>query len=231
MCGKEKSKKKVFTMDFRGRELVVEYGEMAKQASGSVLVRYGDTVVLTTAVVSKNAKIFIEQHNKNKIITSIKHFPGHGSIDTDTHLSFADATNTHKYEELLPYYDLKEYDKLNMVMISHIFNSKYDEKYPASLSEKTIDYLRSNIGFKGVIVSDDLDMGAIKNNYTLDETLKLSINSGVNILIFSNNINTYDKNLVKKIRKSIKKQVKSGEIKMENINSSYEKVVELKRNL
>ena len=59
MFGKEKNKsnKKVYKMDFRGRELVVEYGEMAKQASGSVLVRYGDTVVLTTAVVSKNAQI------------------------------------------------------------------------------------------------------------------------------------------------------------------------------
>ncbi len=54
---KAKNKKKVFELDFRGRKIVVEYGEMAKQASGSVLVRYGDTVVLTTAVVSKEAKV------------------------------------------------------------------------------------------------------------------------------------------------------------------------------
>lgn len=54
---KAKNNKKVFEMDFRGRKLVVEHGEMAKQASGSVLVRYGDTVVLTTAVVSKEAKV------------------------------------------------------------------------------------------------------------------------------------------------------------------------------
>ena len=49
--------KKVFELDFRGRNIVVEHGELAKQASGAVLVRYGDTVVLTTAVVSKNANI------------------------------------------------------------------------------------------------------------------------------------------------------------------------------
>lgn len=54
---KAKNNKKVFEMDFRGRKLVVEHGEMAKQASGSVLIRYGDTVVLTTAVVSKEAKV------------------------------------------------------------------------------------------------------------------------------------------------------------------------------
>ena len=49
--------KKVFEMDFRGRKLIVETGELAKQATGSVLVRYGDTVVLTAAVVSKDANL------------------------------------------------------------------------------------------------------------------------------------------------------------------------------
>ncbi len=182
-------------------------------------------------IVSKYAKIFIDEHNKKNIITSIKHFPGHGSIDVDTHLSFADATNTFKKEELEPYYDLKNYDKLNTVMVSHIFNSKFDNKYPAGLSKKTIDYLKNDVGFKGVIISDDMDMGAIKNNYILDETLRLSINSGVNVLIFSNNIKFYDRNIVKKIHKSIKKQVKSGEIDIENIDASCEKILELKKNI
>ena len=53
----KKAKKQIFEMDFHGRKIVVEHGEMAKQAGGSVLVRYGDTVVLSTAVVSKNAQI------------------------------------------------------------------------------------------------------------------------------------------------------------------------------
>ena len=49
--------KKIFKLDFRGRELVVEYGEVAKQAHGAVLVRYGDTVILSTSVVSNNANL------------------------------------------------------------------------------------------------------------------------------------------------------------------------------
>ena len=49
--------KKIFELDFRGRKIVVEHGELAKQAHGAVLVRYGDTVILSTAVVSKNANI------------------------------------------------------------------------------------------------------------------------------------------------------------------------------
>lgn len=188
---------------------------------------YGDN----PEIVYKNAKIFIEEHNKQNIATSIKHFPGHGSIDVDTHLSFADATNTFKDSELQPYRDLKNYNKLNGVMVSHIFNSKFDDKYPASLSKNTIDYLKNDIGFDGLIISDDMDMGAIRKNYSFDEAIKLSINSGVNLLIFSNNIQFYDRNIVNKIHKSIKKQLKSGDIKMENIDSSYEKIINFKKNI
>lgn len=188
---------------------------------------YGDN----PEVVYKNSKIFIEEHNKKNIATAIKHFPGHGSIDIDTHLSFADATNTFQESELQPYRDLKDYNHINGVMVSHIFNSNFDEKYPASLSEKTIDYLKNEIGFDGLIISDDMDMGAIRKNYSFDEALKLSINSGINVLIFSNNIQFYDRNIVNKIHKSIKKQIKSGEIKAENIDSSYKKIINFKKNL
>ena len=52
--------KKVFELDFRGRKIIVEHGEMAKQASGAVLVRYGDTVVLSTTVVSKKANVLAD---------------------------------------------------------------------------------------------------------------------------------------------------------------------------
>ena len=123
--------------------------------------------------VSKYAEIFIKEHNKNNIITSIKHFPGHGSVEGDTHKGFVDATNTFQEAEIQPYLNLKNYDKLNTVMVSHIFNSKFDEKYPASLSEKTIKgILKNEIGFKGVVVSDDYDMGAVLNNFSLRETVQ-----------------------------------------------------------
>ena len=77
-------------------------------------------------IVSKYSEIFIQEHNKNKIITSIKHFPGHGSVEADTHKGFVDATNTFQKEEIKPYIELKKYDDMNMVMVSHIFNSKID---------------------------------------------------------------------------------------------------------
>ena len=183
-------------------------------------------------IVTNYSKIFVEEHNNQGIATSIKHFPGHGSVEGDTHKGFVDATKTFKNEELKPYYDLKEYDKLNMVMVSHIFNSNIDNKYPASLSKKTIKgLLEDEIGFKGVIISDDYDMGAIRKNYSLRDIIVNSINAGVNILLFSNNIDKNDENLALKIQKIIKKEIKLGNIKEQDIENSYQKIIELKKRL
>ena len=181
--------------------------------------------------VSKIASIMIEEHNKRKIVTSIKHFPGHGSATGDTHKGLVDNTKTFKNIELEPYEKLKEYDKLNMVMISHIFNSNIDEEYPASLSKKTINILKNEIGYKGVIISDDYDMKAIRDNYTLRQIVVNSINAGVDILLFSNNIEVNDSLISSKIHKIIKEEIKKGNIKEESIDASYKKIIELKKNL
>ena len=182
--------------------------------------------------VTKYAEIFIKEHNKINIGTSIKHFPGHGSVSGDTHKGFVDATKTFKKEEIEPYYNLKKYNDLNMVMVSHIYNLNFDEKYPASLSSKTIkDLLINQVGFDGLIISDDYDMGAIRKNYSLREIIVNSINSGVNILLFSNNIEGKDKNLPAKIKKIIKDEIQLGNIKIEDIDNSYKKIINFKRNL
>lgn len=183
-------------------------------------------------IVSKYAEIFIKEHNKIGVATSIKHFPGHGSVSGDTHKGFVDATNTFQKYELKPYYDLKKYNKLNMVMVSHIFNSNIDKIYPASLSLNTIKGLLINkIGFDGIIVSDDYDMKAIRDNYSLRDIVVNSINSGVNLMIFSNNIESKDKNVAKKIRKIVKKEIELGNIKVEDIENSYRKIIRLKARL
>ena len=198
----------------------------------SIIKKKNRSYGINSNEVVKFASIFIEEHNKEKIITSMKHFPGHGSIKEDTHLGFADATNNFQEDELTPYFKLKKYDKLNMVMVSHIFNSKFDDTYPASLSKKTIkNFLIDEIGFNGVIISDDYDMLAIRNNYSLRDIIVNSINSGVNIMLFSNNLNFYDRNIASKIHKIINDEIKKGNIKLSDIENSYNKIINLKSNL
>jgi len=198
----------------------------------SIIAKKERSYGLNPNIVSKYAEIFIKEHNKINVATSIKHFPGHGSVTGDTHKGFVDATNTFLKDEIVPYYNLKNYNKLNMVMVSHIFNSNIDENYPASLSKKTVqDLLINKIGFDGVIVSDDYDMKAIRDNYSLRDIVVNSINSGINLMIFSNNIESKDRNLPKKIRKVIKKEVELGNIKIEDIDNSYRKIIRLKARL
>ncbi len=182
-------------------------------------------------IVVKYAKQFIDAHYNNKIITSIKHFPGHGSPTGDTHSGFVDSTSTYTDDELYPYLELSNLNPMQTVMVSHLYNKNIDDTYPASLSYQTIEkFLRIQTDFKGVIITDDLDMGAIRKNYELYEIVSLAINAGENILLFSDRTDT-DRNLAKKINLAIKSGLIDGTILPENIVNSYNKIVELKKSL
>jgi len=181
--------------------------------------------------VYKNAKVFIENHQKGNIIAVAKHFPGQGGASTDTHLGLADITNTYKQEELIPYQKLNKDGLLKAVMVAHTINKNIDENYPASLSEKFIqDILEKQIGFSGVIISDDIQMGAITNNFALEEAVIKAVNSGINIITITNNTEaTYNKTISLKIKNIIFDAVKNGEISQQKITDSYNRITALKK--
>jgi beta-N-acetylhexosaminidase len=189
-------------------------------------------------VVIKNATVFIEEHRKQKVLTSIKHFPGHGSAKGDTHEGFTDITRLWQPAELLPFKTLIANNSVDMVMTSHLFNANFDT-LPATLSQKMITgKLRNELGFKGVVVSDDMHMGAMTKNFTFEKSIELAINAGVDILIFSNNmapiktetnlVDPYDSFVGAKVFFSIKKLVKEGKISPERIKESYQRIMAMK---
>ena len=118
-------------------------------------------------------------------LTALKHFPGHGSSFGDTHRGFTDVTDTAVPElELAPYRALIADGLADSVMIAHVFNRRLDDRYPATLSRPTIDgLLRGVLGFKGVVVSDDLRMGAIEKQYGIGEAAVLALDAGVDVLL------------------------------------------------
>ena len=182
-------------------------------------------------IVVKYAKEFIKAFDDKKIATSIKHFPGHGSPTGDTHLGFVDATNTYKDEELIPYMELANLKPTQTVMVSHLYNKNIDARYPSSLSYNTIEkFLRIQTDFKGVTITDDLDMGAIRKNYELYEIVPLAVNAGENVLLFSNR-EKGDEKLAKKINLIIKNGLIEGLILPSNILESYKKIVKLKKEI
>lgn len=182
-------------------------------------------------VVAHHAGIVVEEHRKRNIITTLKHFPGHGSATEDSHFGVTDVTNTWDESELVPYELLIEHGKVDMIMTAHIYNANWDTEYPATLSKYVItDMLRNQLGFNGVVISDDMNMGAITDQFGLEEAIYRTIHAGVDILIFANNL-VYDADIAIKATDIILELIAEGKIAEDRINQSYERIMALKERL
>lgn len=178
--------------------------------------------------VAAYAQTFIEAMHRYDIVTSLKHFPGHGSSLGDTHKGFVDVTRLWQRKELEPYRLLKT--TADTVMVAHVYNKKLDARYPATLSKRIVtDLLRRNIGFEGVVITDDLQMGAIAKKYSLKETLRLAIAAGNDILLFGNQIDPKRIYSPKTLVETVAALVREGKIDAKRIDASYRRIRTLKK--
>lgn len=138
-------------------------------------------------VVATYASIMIEALREKGILSCVKHFPGHGRARGDTHSGLVDITATWSEEELQPYRLLCSQDKIDAVMTAHVTHQKIESGTPATFSKEWINKLRQEVGFAGVIVTDDLHMGAVINRYSPAEVICNCFKAGINLLVFSNN--------------------------------------------
>lgn len=184
----------------------------------------------TVAMFSKE---FVKAHRKVGVITVLKHFPGHGSSKSDTHLGIADVTNTWDAAELKPYQLLIDSGYVDAIMTAHIVNKKLDNKgLPGTLSSRILDsLLRKKLNFDGVVFSDDMQMHAITKHYGLEEAIKLAVNAGVDILTFSNNIQNSEDRTLDMVHSIIRKFVSDGTIPASRIDQSYRRIINLKRKM
>jgi len=115
-------------------------------------------------IVIEYAKVFIEAHRRNHILTALKHFPGEGSANVDTHHSLARVTEIWSPRELRPFSELIADGGADMVMVGHVVHANITEPgRPASLSPRAVQgLLRTKLGYDGAIVSDDMQMGAAR---------------------------------------------------------------------
>lgn len=182
-------------------------------------------------IVTKHASIFLEEFNAHNILGVLKHFPGHGSAWNDSHVGMAEVTDTWEEIELEPYKNLVEADKNFAVMTAHVFNENLDEDLPATLSHNVqTEILRNQIGFEGVLFSDDMQMDAIRSYYGLESSIKNAIVAGVDVLVFANN-SVYDREIIPTSVSIIKNLLDEGEITEEMINESYERIMAAKETL
>ena len=234
-----------------GKQINQVYAAMAKELK-SVGINYDLAPVVDLAINPKNhviyglgrsygadpgrvvrmAWVFVTNMRQQGIVTSLKHFPGHGSSTGDTHKGFVDVTEQWKKVELVPYQRMIRQGRADTIMVAHVFNRRIDSGYPASLSNKTINgLLRQKMHYTGVVITDDLQMGAISKKYGLKNTIKLAINAGDDILLFGNQIDPRQTTSSKKLVDTIVGLVKSGEVKRETLQRANERIARLKQKL
>ena len=207
--------------------------DLAANPENTVIVKVERPYSNNEDSVVMYAREVVKAHRKFGILTSLKHFPGHGSSIVDTHFGIADVTKTWNEREIKPYKQLLKEGYVDGVMSSHIVNQNLDPKaLPGTLSQRVLDsLLRRVIGYDGVVYSDDMQMSAIDKNYGLGESIKLAINGGIDIMCFSNNIRQSKVRTVDTVHTIIRRYVESGEISRERINQSFKRILKLKSKL
>ncbi len=174
---------------------------------------------------------FIDEFHQKNILNTLKHFPGHGSAATDSHLGFTDITATWADSELIPFQKLIQNGYNDLIMSGHLYNANLDPGYPASLSNKVLSgLLRDSLGFEGLIITDGMFMNAITENYSFEDAVTLSINAGNDILLYTTNkLNGIS--LVDSVVNIVVNKITQGAITEARIDESYNRIMLKKQSL
>lgn len=160
-------------------------------------------------------------------IPVVKHFPGHGDTVTDSHYGLPTVSKTKDelwQTELIPFKTAIE-NNVPAVMVAHILCTQIDNKYPASLSSKAVtSLLREEMGFNGVVLTDDLTMGAIVEEYSLGQAGVLAVKAGCDILTVCH---SYDN--ANEVFEAVVNAVEKGEIDQSRIDESVKRILKLKK--
>lgn len=196
-----------------------------------IIAKYQRSFSADPNVVTAQAIAEIEGYHSQNILTTLKHFPGHGSSTADSHQGFVDVTTTWQDIELDPYRNIIRAGLADAIMTAHIFNSKLDSQYPATLSHKIITgILRDQLNYDGVVITDDMQMGAIRNEFGYAQAVELALNAGVDILAIANNL-VYEPDIAARTISIIKQLVNDGKISAQRIDESYQSIMRLKARL
>ncbi|MGE4293391.1 MAG: beta-N-acetylhexosaminidase [Desulfovibrio sp.] len=182
------------------------------------------------ALVATHGAAFARGLRSRGLLSCVKHFPGHGSAREDSHLGLPDVTGLWSPVELDPFRALIRAGLVDMVMTAHLFNRDWDT-VPASLSRRVITgILRTDLGFDGVVVSDDLNMEAVAGRYGLEQAVLMALDAGCDLLLFGNNLR-YDPDIAPKVLEILFRNALSGRIPLAHLRQSFARIARLKARL
>ena len=177
-------------------------------------------------VVSDMAVSYIRGLQKNKVMANVKHFPGHGDTNIDSHLAM--PTIDHDLDRLeqteLAPFKAAIAGGVDSVMTAHIIFKAIDG-LPATLSRKVLTgLLREKMGFKGLIMTDSMSMDAISDNYTSEKGCVMAINAGADLLCMR-----LSPEMQSRCWRRVLEAVKSGEISIETIDAAVGRILSYKQ--
>jgi len=179
-------------------------------------------------VVIRHAAVVIHRLHAVGVACAIKHFPGQGSARQDAHISVADITETWSREELKPFAELCSADLADAVLTGHVFHRGFDAEFPATLSRRiTTDLLRGELGYDGVVICDDLGMGAIRCQYAFEDAIAHAVEAGADILLHANT-GLYHPDIAQRTFEVLRQLVRSNRIPESRIDASYRRINRLK---
>jgi len=177
-------------------------------------------------IVSELGIQTIQGMRAHQIIPVVKHFPGHGDTDVDSHFELPSVDKSLEELQELEFIPFKKAIEsgIEMVMIAHILLPQIDNEFPTSLSEKVITgILREQLNFDGVVITDDLTMQAISDHYDLGHAAVESVKAGTDIILMA-----HDYDGVISVYEKLRVAVENGEITEERIDESVERIIQLK---
>lgn len=201
-------------------------------SANPIIGRYERSFSIEYQEVIKYACICIEAHHHSGIACCLKHFPGHGSSGSDSHLGFVDITESWQEIELEPYRVLFAGGFSDAVMSAHVVNRKMDSTgKPATLSGKIMHtLLREKLGFTGVTISDDMQMRAIADYWGFEEAVQQAFLAGVDIVVVGNNL-VRENNVVQRGVRVLMSLLEQGKITEEVLKQRLLRIAVLKQKI
>jgi beta-N-acetylhexosaminidase len=207
--------------------------DVGYNAGNAVIVGTGRSFGADPADVVAHARAYLAGMHAAGVLTALKHFPGHGSSFGDSHLGFVDVTDTAEQAiELQPYRALMAEGLVDSVMTAHVFNRRLDRRYPATLSRATVGgLLRDKLGWRGVVVSDDLRMGAIEQHYGLDDAAVLALEAGVDVLLIADDRLLDGRSAARVAIEALRRALESGRLAPDTVDAALARVDALRARL
>jgi beta-N-acetylhexosaminidase len=199
--------------------------DLNKNPQNPIIGVRGRSFSADPATVVRYARIFIAEHRARGVLTALKHFPGHGSSISDTHSVAADVTEYWSPDELVPYKALINAGKADAVMVGHLVNRRWGGLATLEGSTAISGLLRGELGYSGVVISDDLTMNAVQHaRGRFSEVLISAIRAGIDIVLIAHPSGED----IEKLNSAVVQAVLAGQIERTAITNAWRRIASLK---